>query len=81
MVNKNAQELKIEKDTEYFTLSDKPLYDIFEGILSFSYLNDHLKRLKESEFFKLLEKKTLIKIAFNLKEISLKIGTKIYTEK
>ena len=61
-------------------IREKFILDLFENILTFPYLSQRLKKLKENKLFDSLEKKVINKIAFNLNHMLVPIGTSIYTE-
>lgn len=54
--------------------------EFFEDLLSFPYLARRLKTLKMNKIFEGLERRVINKIAFDLEEVSLPIGTTIYPE-
>ena len=55
-------------------MKEKYIFELFEGIISFPFINNRLNILRQNALLSTMEKKILVKIAFDLQEVKLKIG-------
>lgn len=67
-------------DSMLCVLRERYIVELFEGIISMPFIKSRLSQLRQIEMFENMERRKLIKVAFDLQELHLKIGTRLETE-
>ena len=77
LAEKNLVKIEAKQDSLVCLLRERYIMQIFQGIIQIPFINNRVNQLQRTEPFSHLQRRVILKIAFEMEELTLKIGSTI----